>query len=111
MLRIFQETGYDIWSRFYQVRGAQDKVRLEVGDSSGKLGEVERDSFSLRLIAKDNKFNFGMHAKEPEDSLEMNQGCMGVTETTSKWNPLTYAVLQCNLPLVTLMLQRVKGNS
>lgn len=97
------ETGYDVWTRMIQVRGSDDIVKLQPNksvfkDKSGK----DRESYTLKLIR-----NNGMSNRD--DSMEFGD-CSSLSQTTEKWNPLTFAVYSGNLPLIKFIISRSSGH-
>jgi hypothetical protein len=98
------ETGYDVWNRFLQVRGVTDTVKLQPNKRSSQ-DKQDRDSFTLKLVSQNQQFQ--------EDSMDFNDTLKfcGLSQSTEKWNPLTFAVYNGNLDLVTYILSKSHGNT
>ena len=97
------ETSYDIWLRMGQVRGFEAIVKLQPNKRIKKEG-VDRDSYVLKLVK---------HGQMSQDSLELNDSMQfnGLSQTTEKWNPLTFAVYSGNLELIKCIISKTQGNS
>mmetsp|Transcript_3440 Transcript_3440/g.5843 ORF Transcript_3440/g.5843 Transcript_3440/m.5843 type:complete len:184 (-) Transcript_3440:756-1307(-) len=85
----------------------------------GGVGE-ERDSFTLKLVSKSNRFNLQNNANSEEEEDEINDDSMdfndqmpycGMSETTAKWNPLSFAVYNGNLDLIEHIFSKTSGNA
>ena len=99
------ETGYDVWTKMMHVRGSDDIVKLQPNksvfkDSSGK----DRESYTLKLVRNNGISN-------RDDSMEFGDvACSSLSQTTEKWNPLTFAIYSGNLPLIKFIIQRTSGH-
>ena len=110
------ETGYDVWLRMGQVRGSDDMVKLQ--PSNQKLGKgdgnQDRDSYILKLIKQGgNQLGQG---QSNDDSMDFDQsmgasGFNGLSQSTEKWNPLTYAIYAGNLDLIKYIVSKCGGNT
>jgi len=117
--KLKSETGYDIWLRLSQVRGSNDTIKLQPNKKPGHglnaqsslAGDqpADRDSYTLKLISRNN----GMRDESMDftDSLYQGHGDAGLSQSTEKWNPLTFAIYNGNLELIKFLLQQQSGNT
>lgn len=69
--RLKLETGYDVWARMAQVRGAEDTVKLQPSKGQGKGAAHNRDSYNLILVGQ------GGDSAINDDSMDFNSPIEG----------------------------------
>jgi len=101
------------------VRGSNDTIKLQPNKKPGHglnaqsslAGDqpADRDSYTLKLISRNN----GMRDESMDftDSLYQGHGDAGLSQSTEKWNPLTFAIYNGNLELIKFLLQQQSGNT
>jgi len=71
---------------------------------------MDRDSYTLKLV----KQGHGNFLGSPrEDSMDFNESMQfnGLSQSTEKWNPLTFAIYAGNLDLIKYIIKKAVGNT
>ena len=97
--KLAAETGYNVWQRLVQVRGSQDTVKLLQNPT--QMAAANRDSFTLKLINRASQ----PYGNETFNSMN-DPSAVEVSQSTEKWNPLTFAIYSGNLDLVRHIISK-----
>jgi hypothetical protein len=66
---------------------------------------MDRDSYSLKLV----KQGIGFGGSVAEDSMDFND--TQLSQSTDKWNPLTFAIYSGNLDLIKFIITKSIGET
>lgn len=78
-------------------------VKLMPSSQINRKSKIERDSYNLKLITNTQN-NVSM------DFDQSYGGMQGLSQSTEKWNPLTFAIYVGNLELIKFILSKYRGN-